>query len=247
MGHISGWVMAAFAEVREPLAPAELDYVLNHQNGGWWPMFPESGAAKYPSTYTTAWMAFGLYKQRTAGLVSADKAPAVDRAIRRAAMWLMRSREGARWKAHHGIADTDSGEALAGFVLYVLHQVGTKDLADVDRAWLDSIPDNELGPTSRDDRTVILPYSRHDSGIDAVSEVRLPWILLGTANAYSSGTVAQKARALKWFEKVLRDPSVRNADTQGFDWVRAELLIGITETGKLIDCTACTKGGHRVR
>jgi len=243
VGHISGWVMTAFADIRQPLTQADLDYVLSRQNGGWWPMFLESGAAKYPSTYTTGWMLLGLHRQRAAGLIPADKRAAVDSAIRRASVWLMRSRDGARWKAHPGASNTDTGEALSGFVLHVLHEVGTEQLTDVDRAWLDSLPEQDLEPSSRDDRYVVLPYSRDDASIDQVSVVRLPWILLATVDAYRDGTVSEKARALRWLDKVLRNPSVRTADTQGLDWVRAELTIGLAETGKRVDCRACENAG----
>ena len=246
--YIGGWVMAAFAELHVPLTGADYDYVLHQQNGGgWWPMFPESGAAKYPSTYATGWMALGLHKQRLAGLVPADKRGAVDRAILRSTMWLVRSREGARWKAHPGAPVSDTPEVLSGFALHVLHQIGGTELSDVDRAWLDALPTRDLEPISRDDHYMILPYGRHRSNIDHLSEVRLPWILLATADAYASGTAAQKARTLNWIEKVLRDPSVRSADTQGFDWMRAELLLGLTETSKLADCQACQTGATGVR
>jgi hypothetical protein len=91
IGYVGGWVMAAYADIGQSLTPADLDYLVNQQNGdGWWPMFPESGAAGYPSTYTTGWLVLGLHKQRAAGLVPADRRPAVDRAIRRATVWLMR-------------------------------------------------------------------------------------------------------------------------------------------------------------
>ena len=244
---IGGWVMAAFADIGQPLTAADYDYLLHQQNGaGWWPMFPESGAAKYPSTYATGWIVLGLHKQRTAGLVPAEQRADVDRAIRRATMWLLRSRDGARWQAHPGAPDTESPETLSGFTLHVLHQLGASDLADVDRAWLDSLPTQDLEPISRDDHYMVLPYSRRGSNIDRISEVRLPWILAATADAYASGTTGQKARTLTWIEARLLDPKVRNADTKGFDWVRAELLIGLAETGKLADCKACQTAGRGV-
>lgn len=247
VGYVGAWVMAAFADIGQPLTTADLDYLLNQQNaGGWWPMFPESGAAAYSSSYTTAWMTLGLHKQRVAGLIPAERRAAVDRAIFRASIWLMRSRRGARWTAHQGAPNSDTPEALSGFVLHVLHQVGAADLADLDRAWLDSLPTHDLEPTSLEKHYMVLPYGRR-SQIDHIVEIRLPWILLGTADAYASGTAAQKARALNWIEQVLRDPSVRSADTQGFDWVRAELLLGLTETSKRADCPACQTNASGAR
>ena len=58
---------------------------------------------------------------------------------------------------------------------------------------------------------------------------------------------ARRLRALNWIERVLRDPSVRSADTQGFDWVRAELLLGLTETSRRADCPACQTGAAGAR
>ena len=240
--YISGWVMTAFADLGVPLSGADYDDVLRIQNGaGWWPMFPESGAAKYPSTYATGWMTLGLYRQRAAELVPPDRQAAVDRAILRSRLWLMRSREGARWQTHPGAPVPESHDAVSAFALHVLHQVGGSDLTDVDRAWLDALPTQNLEPTSRDNHYIILPYGNR-SNIDRISDVRLPWILLGTADAYASGTPAQKARTLNWIERALRDPSVRTADTQGFDWMRAELLLGLAETSKRTDCEACQTG-----
>src|SRR5262249_47671728 len=133
VAYISGWAMTAFADVGQPLTAADLDYLLKRQNGaGWWPMYPESGASQYPSTYSTAWLALGLSKQRAAGLVANERRAAVDSAIRRATEWLLRSRDGARWKSHPGAPDTDTPEALSGLTLHVLHEVGASDLSDVD-------------------------------------------------------------------------------------------------------------------
>jgi len=243
IGFAGGWIMAVFAELRVPLSAAEYDYVLHQQDSaGWWPMFPESGAAQYPSTYTTAWLALGLSRQRAAGLVPADRRAAVDRAIARAATWLMRSRHGARWTQHPTVAGSDTPETLSGFVLHVLHQVGRLDLTDVDRAWLDSLPSDNLKPVSLDKHYTVLQYG-HRTAIDHIVDIRLPWILLGTADAYRSGTAAQKARTLSWMEKVLRDPDVRGADTEGVEWVRAEVLIGLAETARRVDCKDCENAG----
>ena len=236
---VGGWVLAAFAEIGEPVSAADLDYVLQRQNSaGWWAMFPESGASQYQSTYTTAWLAFGLHKQRVAGLIPADRRAAVDRAISRATMWLMRVRMGARWRAHPNAPETDVPEALSGFVLHVLHQASALDLTDVDRAWLDSLPQKDLEPTSLDKHYNVLQYG-HRSAIDHIVDIRLPWILLATADAYANGTAQQKARTLNWIEQILRSPEVRGADTEGTDWVRAEVLLGIAETSKLVECKDC--------
>ena len=247
VGFVGGWVMAAFSQIGEPVSPADLDYVLKQQNAaGWWPMFPESGAAQYQSTYTTAWLALGLHMQSAAGLIPADKKPAVDRAISRATVWLMRSRQGARWKAHPNADGSAVPETLSGFVLHVLHKAGKMDLTDVDRAWLDTLPQKDLEPASLDKHYNVLQYG-HRSAIDHIVEIRLPWILLGTADAYANGTAKQKARTLNWIEKILRSPEVRGADTEGTDWVRAEVLLGIAETSKLMDCEACQSNPQTAR
>lgn len=239
--HISGWVMAAFAEIGTPVSKSDLDYILARQNGaGWWAMFPESGASQYESTYATGWVTLGLYKQRAAGLVPAEMRAPVDGAIRRATEWLVHSRNGARWKAHPNLPGSTEPEVLSGFILHVLHEVGATDLADVDRSWLQALPRSNLDPNSLDTHYVVLQYG-HSAAIDHFAEVRLPWILLATADAYASGTPAQKARTLNWFNRVLGNPAVRSADTEGVEWVRAELLLGMGEAGMRFGCSECRR------
>lgn len=237
---VGGWVMAAFAGIDAPIAPADYDYVLQRQSpAGWWPMFSESEASQFASTYSTAWILLGLHRQREAGLVPPERRPAVDRSMRRAQAWLMRSREGARWKAHPTAPSPEEPETLSGLVLYVLHEVGSRDdLKDVDRAWLDAVPKQELTPSSLQKHYTILPAG-HRQMIDHFVEIRLPWILLATAAAYPSGSPPEKARTLTWLEQVLRNPEVRGADTEGVEWVRAEVLLGLAETARKTGCTNC--------
>lgn len=239
---ISGWVMSAFADLKVGLAPAELDYVLAKQNSaGWWPMFPESGASRYASTYSTAWLALGLHRQRAEGLIPSEKRQAVDRSLSRAAGWLLRTRHGARWRLHPNGPDPDGSETVSALVIYVLHEVGVKHLQDVDRAWINSLPVDDLAPSSLEKHYIVLPYGNR-SVIDHVVQIRLPWILLATAKTYPSGSPAQKARIMNWLERVLLNPDVQTVDTHGVEWVRAEVLVGLGYTGGLVDCDECPAG-----
>ena len=205
-------------------------------------MFPESGASQYELTYATGWVTWGLYKQRSAGLVPAERRAAVDGAILRATQWLLHARDGARWKAHPNLPGSTEPEVLSGFILHVLHEVGAADLADVDRSWLQTLPRANLNPNSLDTHYVVLQYG-HSAAIDHFAEVRFPWILLATADAYASGTPAEKARTLSWFKRVLDNPEVRSADTEGVEWVRAEVLLGMAEAGERFGCAECRKAG----
>jgi hypothetical protein len=154
----------------------------------------------------------------------------------------MRSRNASRWRAHPSLPATTEPEVLSAFILHVLHETGVKDLGDVDRSWLETLPRTNLSPNSLDTHYVVL-QSGHHSKIDHFAEVRFPWILLATADAYANGTPAEKARALSWFKAVLDNPEVRRADTEGVEWVRAEVLIGMAQAGERFGCSECRRGG----
>ena len=230
---ISGWVSAAYAETGRPLSSGDLDYLLGIQNrAGWWPMFPEGQGARFASTYSTAWVVLGLLRQRDKRLIPESRRARVDAAIARGVSWLLAARSpGARWKLYPNEANSPQSESVSGLVLYVLHAAEAQAIEDVDQEWLDNLPASDLEPAAVENQYFEL---RAEDGIsiDHFVQVRLPWILAATAKAYRSGTARQKARTLAWLERVIEQPSVRSADTNSLNWVRAELLLGLLLTSR---------------
>jgi hypothetical protein len=113
--------------------------------------------------------------------------------------------------------------------LHALHMVSPNSLRDLDKEWLDNLL--PIPPTASDADN---PYhwirirdKPNYPELDAFVQIKLPWMLVATVDAYPSGTVLQRVTALQWLESALQQPTVVNADTQPNNWWRAELLYGL--------------------
>ena len=60
--------------------------------------------------------------------------------------------------------------------------------------------------------------SKDGSHIDGYTHPKLPWMLVATVDAYPSGSILQRARALQWLESAVQQQSVVAADTHPTNW-----------------------------
>ena len=63
--------------------------------------------------------------------------------------------------------------------------------------------------------------------IDHFVQLKLPWMLTATIDAYRSGDAVERARALRWIESTVAGKSVEQADSDANNWWRAELLYSL--------------------
>jgi hypothetical protein len=133
---------------------------------------------------------------------------------------------GSRWKGYPLLRNGKASESVSGVVLHALHQTVPKQLHQIDEEWLDNLP---AGTISASD--VENPYfyfmTKDGYANDDFVQTRLPWLVIGTVDAYDNGSIIQRGRALAWLERALDQVSVLTADTAPDDWVRAELLYSI--------------------
>jgi hypothetical protein len=59
------------------------------------------------------------------------------------------------------------------------------------------------------------------------TQIKLPWLLIATADAYANGSLLQRVKALSWIEQVLAQDGVTNSDTEPDNWWRAEVLYAL--------------------
>jgi len=227
----SGWIIFALAEISEPATSAEISFFTGEQQigseGGWWSVFPvESEDSQHASTYATAWAVLALHKQRsTKGLSTGDDL-AARLAIDKGAGWLINRREPrARWKDYPKSTSGKTSESISGFVVHVLHQVWPHNLREIDRAWLDNLPTPPpaVGDADHGYRWITGKDGNH---LESIVQIRLPWMLIATVDAYPSGGIWQRVRALLWMEQALQQESI-TAETQERNWWRAELLYAL--------------------
>jgi len=226
----TAWVIFTLAEVNIPATTNEIAFLVNAQQPeGWWSVFSiEKGNPQYASSYGTAWAVLALHNQLSKKLISGDDARLASEAVSKGASWLITKRGPmARWKDYPQDPTGKISESISGLVLYALHAASPSMLRNIDQDWLDNLPPAPPAGAYEDDYYWI---NGTDKGrqLDAIKQIKLPWMLIATASAYQSGSIFQRARALTWLKSALQQESVLTADTQPANWWRAELLYGLT-------------------
>jgi hypothetical protein len=230
---IAGWILYAFAEMGIPSSKATLETLLSEQQvGGWWSTFPANNDRQYASTYTTAWVLLGVSKQKQKGYVSADQISAVDKALIRGTQWLLSARNHARWKNYPYLTadEASQSESISGVVLHAINNVIDVEALQLDKEqlnkeWLEKLPDRIVTAGETEKVYIGIP-TKAGWAFDHFEQLQMPWLTVATVDAFPSGNVFQRAKALKWLENVLDDESVSSSDSRN-NWWRAELLYSL--------------------
>jgi len=233
---IAGWVMLAFSHLDETVSDSELSYILGSQKAeGWWPTFRDKADDTFASTYSTAWNVLGLAEMSRRSLISPAMYLRVEGAVARGAAWLQRTRtDSAKWKPYPNMAKSDSpkvSESISGLVLHTLHVAGISDLRYLDRNWLSGLPSEPPEALDMEYNFTELRGSNTER-IDHFSQMKLPWMLIATVDAYPSGDIFQKGRARSWVDAALSKRSVLTADADPNNWARAEVLYALKYVGR---------------
>jgi hypothetical protein len=225
----SGWVIFCLAEIDTPATSGEINFLLDEQaSEGWWSVFPvDEGDGEYASTYGTSWALLALQNQLSKKLIGDNQIQAVSAALSRGASWLLAKRTpGARWKDYPLNPNGRFSESLSGLALHTLHTIAPNKLRSIDQEWLDNLP--ESAPSASDaDNDYYWIHSKDGNHLDGYVQVRLPWMLIATVDAYPIGNILQRAKALQWLESAVQQQSVEAADTEPTNWWRAELLYAL--------------------
>jgi hypothetical protein len=230
---IAGWVMLAFSHLGETISDSEVTYILGAQKAeGWWPTFRDKNDETFASTYSTAWNVLGLAEMSSQNLISSAMRSRVEGAIARGAAWLQRTRtDSAKWRSYPNKSDSPKvSESISGLVLHTLHVAGISDLRYHDRNWLSGLPREPPEALELEPNFIELRGSNIER-IDHFSQVKLPWMLIATVDAYPSGDIFQKGRARSWIDAALSKPSVLTADADANNWARAEVLYALKYLG----------------
>jgi hypothetical protein len=227
--------MTAFADMDISSTSAEIRYVLSTQNeDGSWPIFPSANQAQYASTYSTAWNLLGLLHQKNKGLIRKEDANLIDKAITKATGWLLSTRmKGARWKPYPNLSSSNESESISGLVLHALHISVPAQMTVLDKEWIESLPGTLIKPSDRENYYIDMK-GKSGLNIDHFVQIKLPWMLIATVDAFSNGDVFERTKALLWLEMNIDQKSVVNSDGIKDNWWRAELLYALRYTLKMV-------------
>jgi hypothetical protein len=226
---VTGWVCVAKARLSDSASEQTVRFLLKEQDpDGWWSVFPVNGQQTFASVYGTAWAVLGLRAYLESGSIPASQKTRVEQAIQRASAWILskRQRGQARWATYPNAAEPRASLAASGLALHLLHRLGSEDVAAIDVLWLSDLP--SLPPSVYQSETAAAWIDGTEGRFeDTLAQLTLPWAIIGTVDAYSNGSISQRANAVSWLEAALLDPSMRDADTQLPNWWRAELLVSL--------------------
>lgn len=226
----TSWVLYSIAthDIEVPLDSVR--FLLGLQNEkGWWPLYPAQSLDQNASSYATAWAIIAL-NQLNVRIRDKELDGQIGRATAKAAAWLMDSHIASRARWYDYPFGTKKVESLSvsGLVLHALHsRLKAKDLVALDAKWIAELP-AELGSASESDLTdtyIILRNGALD--FDRTRHYRLQWAMIATVDAYANATLFAKAKALAWFELMLRQEIV-DEDVLKQNWVSSELVLALT-------------------
>lgn len=194
---------------------------------GAWPTYPCT-SDDFVSTYSTAMAMLALKRALEANAITDGKLrTAASEALDRAKAWLLATRlEGcARWPNYPGLSRT-AGECLSnsGLVVHTLNVVDPGIADSINRLWLGTLPPVPL-MSDFEAANVNVELSGGGAEADSTRYLKYPCALLATVDAYSSGSVAEKATALSWIEKALR---AETAAVLPHNWFVAEVLCALS-------------------
>lgn len=227
----TAWVLLALAKMGVRPRPDEIDFILGNQHvAGWWSMYPASDDPKNASTYATSYAIWALAELLRRDLTDKSQEERVKNAINKGREWLedntVPGKKGV-WKDYpHG----DYGEesiSVSGLALHALHRTPGPLPTANDAYWMAHLP--SILPMPKDDTSSSTTVITKEFGpsADSTHHFKLPWVLIGTVDAYPAGNIAQRARAARLFHQVSdRRDSIRN-DLHDMPWLQAETLIAL--------------------
>jgi len=229
---VTAWVLLSFARMGVKPDDRQIKFLLDHQKrAGWWPMFPAPEVASNASTYATAMSVWALNELLQRNLIASEQTSDVDKAIANGRGWLLdNSTPGkpGRWKDYPGPTGLYHEESLgiSGLALHVLHNTkGAPPVAN-DLYWMANLPDSLPAPGDNSSSNHIVTTLEGPMA-DPTHNFSLPWLLIGTVDAYSHGTWSQRAHALRLFQQISGRQEAIARETTGKPWLAAEILISL--------------------
>jgi hypothetical protein len=225
---ISGWALAALAVDRHPATSQEIDFILQNQqaNGAWLPT--TDALNDFASVYTTAWSLIGLHAQLNANLLDKETANRATSAISRGATWLLSTRlSGTGWKPYPMQSSSNTSPTISALALHALTRVSVSGIENLQRDWLKSLPATPIPSSIGENLYVEIRSQVGVKNIDHFVYITLPWMLIGAVEAFPSGSVMDRAKAVQWFESQISNTGLLNSDAETKHWWRADFSIGV--------------------
>lgn len=223
------WVAFALAKVGQKLSSEDIAIILNNQHNGWWPAFSSATDNEAnASTYATAWSVLALHEQIRLGIAEPQRSE-VQAKIDRGKAWLISKKmQGkASWLDYPNGTPRKEMIGLSGLVVHVLHRLDAST-RDIDAEWMRDLPADIPKPDDHDANPLFVAMPNANFAQDNTRQLRLPWTIIATVDAYPNGTLSNQARANKWFRHLSNqmEPQVATV-MSNMPWAASELTIAL--------------------
>lgn len=223
---VTAWVVLSQAKLGVVHRPA-VEFLLGLQrSSGAWPVSPGSSA---DSTYTTILCALALQ-----ALIDAESsldlrlADELRRGLHQSARWLISTELNGAWVDYPGVRFAISSRSLTGMALHVIS-------SSYDAAWAPAVAERwteiltaEPPPPSEAEINGENLFSVDGTRIkDTTRYYLLPWLIVGTMDAYPRLSPEAKQHAAAWVERALRSDMLTEGEHIQKHWQIAELVIAL--------------------
>lgn len=232
-GHfgVTGWVLLAYSRMKAKPTEEEIEFVLSNQHRpGWWPIYPALDDPRNASTYGTAFCTWALQELLERDLIPETQKQRTAEAIRKGRSWLVDNAAPGRpglWKDYPNGEYGAESISVSGLVLHVLHRTPGPPPTANDKDWMLHLP-AEL-PAPKDEfssgQTVLLVDQNWHA--DATHNFVFPWLIIATTDAYSQGSLSQRAQAARLFHQIPEKRQASGAAFKDMPWLAAETLIAL--------------------
>jgi hypothetical protein len=231
---MQSWVLMTLTRLKLPNSstPAAHFLVRNQKPDGWWSVYPSdvkdhNGNA---STYATAIAVLALENYKEGNMLHGDNKDQIDRAIDAGVEWLRRHQitSRARWEDYPEASNGKESISLSALTLHVLHRLDRYYDPELSTEWLEELP-VQLPPTALASDSAAHPIylDNNQMAKDSVRYLIVQWEIIATADAFSEGTIMEKANALDWFANALKVIQNQAPSLDDEPWAAAESLIAL--------------------
>lgn len=203
--------------------------------GGAWPMFIlDKQNDEYGSTYTTCHVLRALHNSLP--YITDSVKQKTQEAINKGADWLLQNIHDtltmtwADYKAGENYENTIS-KSLSGLAMHTLNLIGMAT-PEMNQKWLRSLKSKDalidIYYRERSD----MEYKKGNEIVfrDITRHLTIPWQLIATIDAYKDGNYAQRFKANKWIDEVVRNLNIKEM-TKIPRFVKAEIAMSLRYLG----------------
>ena len=244
----TGWVIFTKGRLGYKASDEELNFLLHSRNSerGSWPMFPSDLQGEiYGSTYATVWAALALHEQCERCKLPDQLEKKCRAAVGDAVRWLTdKSEQNSKeqkglWKFYYDYPQQkEISLSNSGLVLHFLHHLDFNRrnrypiaIKHFDQAWLENLSVTPPYADSFENWNLDVPVKGLGRAKfrESARCLKLPWVIIATADAYPNGTWKQRMKALEFIEKLSeRLPTIKSECSEE-PWMLAELLIALRQ------------------